>query len=179
MSHDQRRSDRNKTDKKEEDHTLPPPLQQIEKLKSKPFTSDAKSKAKAEASGSAGKSETSAPAKVHSSTPVKTPLPVTECDLDQKISVMEKSIHDTEQQLKEFDSQRRVRIKQVQSEKLQRQFARQQKQLQAAKDEANRSLSVTILSDSMPKHVGVIRCYSHEGLDGGSSKSVVNKILDN
>ena len=78
MSHDQRRSDRNKTDKKEEDHTLSPPLQQIEKLKSKPFTSEAK----AEASGSAGKSETSAPAKVHSSTPVKTPLPVTECDLD-------------------------------------------------------------------------------------------------
>ena len=35
MSQDQRRSDRNKTDKKEEDDTLPPPLQQIEKLKSK------------------------------------------------------------------------------------------------------------------------------------------------
>ena len=156
MSQDERHSDRNKTDKKEEDYTLPTPLQQIEKLKSKPFTSDAKSKAKAEASGSAGKSETSSPAKVHSSTPVKTPFPVTECDLDQAIYVMEKSIHDTEQQLEEFESQRRVRIKQVQLRKLQRQFARQQKQLQAAKDE-DRSLPVTILSDSMPKHVGDLR----------------------
>ena len=45
------------------------------------------------------------PAKVHSSTPVKTPLPVTECDLDQAISFMEKSIHDTEQQLEESESQ--------------------------------------------------------------------------
>ena len=91
MSQNQRRSDRHKTDKKkkkEEDFTLPPPLQQIEKLKSKPSTSDAKSKAKAEASGSAGKSETSSPAKVHSSTPVNAPLP----DLDQAISVMEKSV---------------------------------------------------------------------------------------
>ena len=95
--------------KKEEDYILTPPLQHIEKLKSKPFMSDAKSKAKAEASGSAGKSETSSPAKVHSSMSVKTPLPVTECDLDQAISV--KSIHDTEQQLEEFESQRRVRIK--------------------------------------------------------------------
>ena len=66
---------------------------------------------------------------------------MTEGDLDQAISVMEKSIHDTEHQLEEFESQRRVHIKQIQLEKLQKQFSRQLKQLQAAKDEGGAHIS--------------------------------------
>ena len=91
------------------DYALPPPLQVAEK-----------------AAKDAGASTNTTPVKgtiVSSSTPVK---PVDEIILDKQIEELERSIHETEEQLVSIEKQRQIQEKEAKIAKLSKQLERNQ-----------------------------------------------------
>lgn len=79
-----------------------------------------------------------------------------ESNLNKDISEMEKSIQETEKQLVEIGNKKRVQMKKDKLQQMKKKLDRSQKKLKAA-EEARRPVTVTILSDSMAKHVTGVR----------------------
>ena len=115
------------------DYALPPPLQVAEK-----------------AAKDAGASTNTTPVKgtiVSSSTPVK---PVDEIILDKQIEELERTIHETEEQLVSIEKQRQIQEKEAKKAKLSKQLERNQERIKknSAQGEgahtANKESSITI-----------------------------------
>ena len=142
-------------------YTLPAPIQVKEREAAEKAAAKAAAKtAEKAAAKAAAKVTEKAAAKAaektatfSASTPQKTTtVTEEEAQLDLDIDMMEKSIQDEEQKLKDMVDQKRVQAKRTKLERLKQKLDQSQKKVKDAK-EAGRPLSVTLISDSMAKYV--------------------------
>ena len=105
--------------------------------------------------------EHGAAAATTTSTPRKESMLDEEVRLDKDIDEMEKSIHEAEKQLGEMVQKQRLQGKKDKLERLRQKLAKSQKKLKDAEEEARRPLTVTLILDSMAKHVCRILWFRH------------------
>ena len=99
-----------------------------------------------------------------------------EARLDKDIGEKEKSIHEAEKQLGEIVQKQRLQGKTDKLERLRQKLEKSQKKLKDAEEEARRPLTVTLISDSMAKHVCRIKNTVVQAIPGISITQMQRKI---
>ena len=163
----QRQTDKlKKTPKEEQDLSLPPLMQLLEKKLA--ASTPAKKVDEAAIGDKQSQSGDSAPDSHNGS--------FDEDVIDQEIAETEKSIRETQARLDDLEKATRVQSKKDQLSKMKARFEKSQQKLQAATEKARRPLSVSVLSDSMAKYVSDIPHTTVQAFRGANIARLVHKI---